>query len=278
MTDSVSSATIAVLGCGWLGLPLARALVAAGYAVCGSTTSPDKLSTLAAAGIQPTLLRLTPELSADDPALTALLRGAKTLVLNVPPRASSGIPYLDLLRPLAAAVQQYGVRQVLFVSSTGVYPDINQPQTEAAALATADAASPLLQAEYLFMQLPGIRTTVVRMAGLIGPGRAPGRFLAGRQAVAQGSAPVNLIHLTDCVGALLSILQQQLWDYTLNASAAQHPLRREFYPAAARSLGLEPPTFLPEEAGGKTIDSTQLRQLTGYSFQHDDLLAALPFC
>ncbi|MCR5889828.1 NAD(P)H-binding protein [Hymenobacter sp. J193] len=278
MTDSVSSATIAVLGCGWLGLPLAEALVAAGYAVRGSTTSPGKLPTLAAAGIQPTLLRLTPELAADALALTALLRGADTLVLNVPPRASSGIPYLDVLWPVAAAVQQHGVRQVLFVSSTGVYPDVNHPLTEADALATAEAASPLLQAEYLFTQLPGIRTTVVRMAGLVGPGRPPGRFLAGRQAVAQGSAPVNLIHLTDCVGALLAILQQQHWGYTLNASAAQHPLRREFYPAAARSLGLEPPTFLPEEAGGKTINSAQLRQLTGYIFQHDDLLAALPFC
>ncbi|TYZ14550.1 NAD(P)H-binding protein [Hymenobacter lutimineralis] len=278
MTSSSSSPTLAVLGCGWLGLPLAQALVAAGYAVRGSTTSPDKLPTLAAAGIQPTLLQLTPELSDDDPALAALLSGTETLVLNVPPRASSGIPYLAVLRPVAAAVQRHGVRQVLFVSSTGVYPDVNQPLTEADALASAEATSPLLQAEYLFATLPGVRATVVRMAGLIGPGRPPGRFLAGRQAVAQGSAPVNLIHLTDCVGTLLSILQQQLWGFTLNASAAQHPLRREFYPVAARFLGLEPPTFLPEEAGGKTIDSTQLRQLTGYSFQHDDLLAALAYC
>ncbi|QIX60016.1 NAD(P)H-binding protein [Hymenobacter sp. BT18] len=278
MTSSSSSPTLAVLGCGWLGLPLAQALVAAGYAVRGSTTSPDKLPTLAAAGIQPTLLQLTPELSDDDPALAALLSGTETLVLNVPPRASSGIPYLAVLRPVAAAVQRHGVRQVLFVSSTGVYPDVNQPLTEADALASAEATSPLLQAEYLFATLPGVRATVVRMAGLIGPGRPPGRFLAGRQAVAQGSAPVNLIHLTDCVSILLSILKHQLWAVTLNASAAQHPLRREFYPVAARFLGLEPPTFLPEEAGGKTIDSTQLRQLTGYSFQHDDLLAALAYC
>ena len=70
------------------------------------------------------------------------------------------------------------------------------------------------------------------------------------------------------------------WSTKEDACAAQHPTRHDFYPAAAAQLGLEAPTFQPEEAeaSGKIIDSTLLRQVTGYKFHHDDLLAALAHC
>jgi len=42
---------IAVLGCGWLGFPLAISLIEKGYLVKGSTTSESKLSDLKSKGI-----------------------------------------------------------------------------------------------------------------------------------------------------------------------------------------------------------------------------------
>ena len=36
--------SIGVLGCGWLGLPLAKQLVTAGYSVRGTTTTKEKLT------------------------------------------------------------------------------------------------------------------------------------------------------------------------------------------------------------------------------------------
>ena len=41
---------ISILGCGWLGLPLAKALIENGFSVKGSTTSTDKLTALENAG------------------------------------------------------------------------------------------------------------------------------------------------------------------------------------------------------------------------------------
>ena len=38
--------SISILGCGWLGLPLARQLIKLGYSVKGSTTSPEKIQIL----------------------------------------------------------------------------------------------------------------------------------------------------------------------------------------------------------------------------------------
>ncbi|WP_375418606.1 NAD(P)H-binding protein [uncultured Hymenobacter sp.] len=272
--------TVAILGCGWLGLPLARALVAAGYRVAGSTTSPEQLPVLAAAGIEAHLLRLGTDFGpADEAGLLTLLSGADTLILNVPPRAAAAGAYPTLLRPVHRAVAAAGVRRVLFVSSTSVYPDAPRLMHETDALSTRDAASDVLRAEGHFVPRYGQwLSTVVRLGGLIGPGRAPGRFLAGRRELPQGDAPVNLLHLTDAVGVLQCIIEHQAWGHTFNVCTTDHPRRRDFYPAAAQYLGLEPPTFAENGGSGKTIDCSLLRRLVPYPFQHDDLLAALAYC
>ncbi|WP_460879252.1 hypothetical protein [Pontibacter rugosus] len=58
-----------------------------------------------------------------------------------------------------------------------------------------------------------------------------------------GDAPVNLIHLDDCVAILQRIVEQGKWGKVYHASADGHPLRRDFYHAAALALGLAPPEF-----------------------------------
>lgn len=273
-------ATVAMLGCGWLGLPLAQELRAQGHRVLGSTTTPAQLPLLAAAGIEPKLLQLgTDFTTANEQDLTAWLTQAEVLVLNVPPRAAVAGGYPQLLRPVHRAVAAARVKAVLFVSTVGVYPDEPRVMREPDALSTRDASSDVLRTEGHFVPRYGQwRSTVVRLGGLIGPERPPGRFLAGRKDLPHGDAPTNLLHLTDAVGVLCTIIQQGVWGYTLNVCAAQHPLRRDFYPEAARFIGLVPPTFCADLGGGKLIDSSQLRQLVPYTFQHDDVLAALPYC
>jgi nucleoside-diphosphate-sugar epimerase len=277
--------TVAVLGCGWLGLPLAQALVAEGYTVAGTTTTPTRVLTLRDQGIRPYLLSLGGKFTATDrDTLHTLLGGTDVLVLNVPPRRGTATSsYADLLRPVVQAAEACRVRQILFVSSTSVYPDEPRPMRETDAQAAPDAASDILRAEALFAgqsskHNPALNT-VVRLGGLFGPQRPPGRFLAGRHDVAQGNAPVNMIHLTDCVGILTAIIREHAWGYTFNACATSHPIRRDFYPKAAQKLGLQPPTFGPDESlGGKIIDSTLVRQTLDYRFQHDDLEVALAAC
>ena len=273
--------TVLVLGCGWLGMALAQSLVGAGHRVLGTTTSPDNLAAMQAAGIEAHVLRLGSDFGAPAEALLhRLLRAADVLVLNVPPRAAAAGAYPTLLRPVHRVVAAAGTRHVLFVSSTSVYPNEARVMREADAVSTRDAASDILRAEGHFVPRYGQwKSTVVRLGGLIGPDRAPGRFLAGRRDLTQGNAPVNLVHLTDVVGVLSSIIEHDAWGHTFNVCADQHPPRRDFYPAAAQHLQLESPTFMDEiEVSGKTIDSSLVRSVLPYQFQHDDVLAALPFC
>jgi nucleoside-diphosphate-sugar epimerase len=280
ISPATRDATVAVLGCGWLGLPLAQALLTQGHRVLGTTTTPSQLPVLQAAGIEPHLLQLGADFNnADEARLTSILRATDILVLNVPPRSAVAGGYPQLLRPVHRAVASARLKAVLFVSTTGVYLDEPRIMREQDAISTRDAASDVLRTEGHFVPRYGQwKSTVVRLGGLIGPDRAPGRFLAARHNLAQGDAPVNLLHLTDAVGVLQTIIEQEIWGHTLNICASLHPSRREFYPAAAEYLGLQPPTFKPEYSSGKLIDNSLMRSLVPYEFKHDDVLAAIPYC
>lgn len=50
---------ISILGCGWLGFPLAKSLLEKGFSINGSTTSVEKIAVLEKAGIHPFLVSLS---------------------------------------------------------------------------------------------------------------------------------------------------------------------------------------------------------------------------
>jgi nucleoside-diphosphate-sugar epimerase len=263
---------ISILGCGWLGLPLARHLLAAGYQVQGSTTTPANMPVLAQYGISPFLLDLQqPPARA---ALTDFLR-ADGLVISFPPglRAGNGNAYLQQMQLLAAVLDQTPTPHILFISSTSVYPDCNRVVTEADDAALIPAGNALRQAERLLQALPGKTVTILRLAGLAGGSRHPGRFLAGKTQVPNPRAPVNLIHQDDCVAiAGMLMQQQQRGSGVYNACSAEHPCREEFYTAAALSLGLAPPRFAPPGPADtfKVISSEKLKQAMHYDFKYPD--------
>ncbi len=75
---------ISILGCGWLGLPLAKALLENGFSTNGSTTSTDKLSVLKNLGIQPYLIALSENETVGS--LNDFLENSKILIIDVPPK------------------------------------------------------------------------------------------------------------------------------------------------------------------------------------------------
>ncbi|MBB6610388.1 SDR family oxidoreductase [Pontibacter sp. Tf4] len=266
-------ADISIIGCGWLGLPLAETLVNFGKRVKGSTTSPAKLDLLAQKGITPYLINLQEE-TTDEAALADLLE-TDVLVINIPPRlrADGGESYLNQLQRLRKAMLDSPVKKVLFASSTSVYNDLNQIVTEQDSQFTkpTDPGYSLLQAEQLFQEREEWLTTIVRFAGLADDDRSPGRFLAGKTDVPNGDGPVNLIHRTDCIMILKRIIEQEKWGEVYNACSDMHPMRRDFYPAAALALGLQPPVFKEmEETRFKIISNQKLKDDLPYVFQYPD--------
>ena len=74
---------IAILGCGWLGLPLAKSLLSKGYEVKGSTTSESKLDVLKNAGISPFQIQL--EEHQIIGTIEDFLKETNVLVIDIPP-------------------------------------------------------------------------------------------------------------------------------------------------------------------------------------------------
>lgn len=189
-----------------------------------------------------------------------------TLVVNITSKDIEGF------RWLVGRIEESAIEAVLFVSSTSVYP------TDSGVVGEADGAElpdhPLVVIEHLFAQSREFRTTIVRFGGLIGPGRHPGRFFRGGRTVRDANAPVNLIHLDDCIDIIDRIVTGRVWDETFNACADTHPSKREFYAQAAQLAGLPVPVF---EEGGETnfksVDNSHLKRVLGYRFRHPDLMA-----
>jgi nucleoside-diphosphate-sugar epimerase len=278
-------ADVSILGCGWMGRPLATALVDRDVSVRGSTTTPEKVEALRQEGIDPYLLTLEPDLSGER---ISTFFASEILVLNVPPpRGADDVRerhrrQIDAVRTAAA---EGAVEWVLFASSTGVYPNVERTVTEADQPPGQPDALPgrrrstgraVLHAEARLMNDDAFATTVVRFGGLYGDDRHPGRFLAGRTGVGRPQAPVNLIHREDCVAVLRTLLEQQVHGEVFNACADAHPPRRAVYTRAAEVLGLDPPTFDDTDSTtGKTIDNRKLKTTCGYQFRHPDPLADL---
>jgi nucleoside-diphosphate-sugar epimerase len=258
--------TVSILGCGWYGMALAKALVAKGIAVNGSTTSPDKLQTLQTGGIKPFLIDLSAEKAIVDPAFFT----CNVLVIAIPPknRSGEGAEYVHKLQRVIDAVHQGSVKKVILISSTGVYSEQNMELNELSnPKPNILSGKMLFDAEELFRHQASFKTTIIRFGGLIGPGRDPGRFFAGKKEIPNGLAPVNMIHQDDCIGFTFAILDKDVFGYTLNACTPHHPPKFAFYTQAAAKAGLEQPEFIPELKEWKIISSVHADDFLNYDFK-----------
>jgi nucleoside-diphosphate-sugar epimerase len=262
---------ISIIGCGWLGFPLAAALIKKGYKVLGTTTQAEKRPQLSAAGIEAYLLDLSNNANFSEDL--AAVWQADIFIISIPPRG--GENYLQQISTLLGQILAPNKKPwVIFTSSTGVYGKaeglINE---DAPCKPDRPSTVAIFAVEQMLLSLQTqIDVSILRFSGLIGASRQAGRFFAGKQNLSSGSTPVNLIHLDDCVAILTSLIQKNLRPTLLNVCADKHPLHRDFYPKQALRLGLEPPTYGDNapDAEQKIIDNSRLKKLLAYSFLHPD--------
>jgi len=271
---------ISILGCGWLGLPLAKALLENGFSVKGSTTSPEKLSTLQNLGIQPYLIALLEDKTSGN--LDGFLENSKILIIDVPPklRAFSSENFVSKIRNIIPLIEKSTIENVLFISSTSVYGDTSTSLSvteETKTCPDTESGKQLVQTEQLLQSNTNFKTTILRFGGLIGEDRHPIKFLAGRNNIENPNAPINLIHQEDCIGIILEILRQAQndkleWNETFNAVSPFHPSRKEYYMQKALELNLNLPEFkLENDTFGKTILSDKIEIVLGYVFKKPNL-------
>jgi nucleoside-diphosphate-sugar epimerase len=264
---------ISILGCGWLGLPLAKAIIKKGFSVNGSTTSSEKISVLENEGISPFLISL--DSKSVTGAIETFLQESNILLIDIPPklRGINKENFVEKIKALIPFIEKSSVKNVIFVSSTSVYGEKNGIITEKSPLnPDTESGKQLVEAEQLLQSNANFKTTVLRFGGLIGKDRHPIKFLAGRENIDNPDALINLIHQEDCIGIILNIIQNNSWNETFNAVTPFHPSRSTYYTQKAMDLNLVIPKFNHENTStGKTILSDKILTILNYTFTKPNL-------
>lgn len=258
--------TISILGCGWLGLPLAESLVSKGFTVKGSTTSPDKISDLESAEIQPFLIKLEPELSGEN---IDKFFNSELLFINIPPglRVNSPDFYMSQLALLMKKVNTSTIQKIIFISTTSVYSELNREVAEI----DADQVHPLYKAEQFISQnAENKQIMILRCGGLMGYERIPAKYFAGKKGLTTGDIRVNYVHRDDVIGIVETIIAKEIYGETFNVVAPEHPTRKEVYEKACLEHNYEMPEFVtPKEPHDfKIISPKKLLVFTGYEFKY----------
>ncbi len=256
------------MGCGWLGLPLAKRLVKEGILVHGSTTSKEKIKVLEDAGIVPFQISLAED--GISGAMEAFLAEIDSLIINVPPKLRSGgrENYVKKMQLLHSAIKKAKIQNVLFVSSTSVYGDIEGTVTEETVpKPVTESGKQLLASENIFRNDITLQTTVIRFGGLIGSERHPVKMLSGRQGLKNGNHPINLIHLNDCIEIIFAIVQNGWWNEIFNGVYPHHPKKNDYYLSEAKKRGLQVPDFKEDNTKkGKIVEANRLIFVKKYVF------------
>ncbi|ABV87016.1 NAD-dependent dehydratase [Shewanella pealeana] len=291
--------SVCIVGCGWFGLPLAKALNDRGVKVYGSKRVQSEALLLKEQGIEGFRLDLDndEQLIQDKTEICEALK-ADCLVINIPPGLRKDPQaYLQRLTKLKQLITVHNYKKLIFVSTTGVYPQVDKVLAERDAIAHSEISDKLLQAEAMFADLDN--SIIVRFAGLVGPKRHPGRFLAGKVDLPSASGAVNLVHLNDCILAVSALLFNGGASDVYNVCAPVHPTRQAFYTHAAKTLGLSEPQFLDDglitgnnaevaldngslnhgtQISGKQISSERLCSELDFEFQFSDPIDMLLAC
>lgn len=260
---------ISILGCGWLGLPLAKSFITEGFSVKGSTTSPEKISVLEDSGIQ--AFRIEISESEIKGTTDSFLEDSEILIVDIPPklRRETSENFVKKIQNLIPFIEKSTVKKVIFISSTSVYADDNSIITDTSKPNSDNKSGrQLAEAEHLLQSNQNFKTTVLRFGGLIGDDRHPINFLAGRKGLENPDAPINLIQQSDCIRIIESIIKLDYWNETFNAVAPFHPTRKGYYTQKAIEFNLALPEFNEDQPSfGKTVISNRLENVLNFKFR-----------
>ncbi len=262
---------ISIIGCGWLGFPLAKDLIKKGLKVIGTTTSKDKLAILFNEQIEAFYLIINSETISGN--IQECLLKSDVLVLNIPPglRKNPEQNYVALIKNLIPQIEASQIKKVLFISSTSVYADeesFPEITEETKPNPNTESGKQLLKVEELLQNNTHFKASILRFSGLFGDGRHPAKQLSGKTHLKNANAPVNLIHLTDAIQIIAKIIEQDDFGETFNASNSEHPSKQDYYTSVCESMNIAVPIYdLTQKSKGKIIRSNKLQDLLNYQFQ-----------
>lgn len=230
---------ILIVGCGDVGVRVARLVQQAGGHVSALARSAEGAERLRGFAIEPVMGDLDGAAS-----LTAVPTAGKLVFYLAPP--PGGGPFDSRMRNFCQAIRPEKLpAKVVYVSTSGVYGDCGgawvteatpvNPQTSRAQR-RVDAESTLLA----WGQRHGVPVVILRVTGIYGPGRLPlARIRQGHPVLREAeSPPTNRIHADDLAVVCVRAAEKAVDGEIFNVSDGQPGTMTEYFNAIADLLGL----------------------------------------
>jgi nucleoside-diphosphate-sugar epimerase len=279
---------VLIVGCGYVGLPLGAELARQGHEVFGMRRSNVFETELCAAGINPVIADVT------KPETLAKLPGPFDWVVNCVSSSRGGAEeyrevYLQGTHNLLEWLASAPPKKFVYTSSTSVYG-----QTDASAVKESSPVEPaaetgrtLVETEKVLLdaaQQKNFPAVILRVAGIYGPGRGHlfQQYLRNEATIAgKGERLINMIHLDDVTGAIITALQSGKPGDIFNVVDDEPVAQIHFFRWLSETLGKDMPPFATEEENAarkrgltnKKVQNRRLKMELGYRFKYPNFRA-----
>ncbi|MFN0065263.1 MAG: NAD-dependent epimerase/dehydratase family protein [Chlamydiales bacterium] len=257
-----------ILGCGYIGGALLAEIDRKERVVVATTRHEERRQELSRVADEVVVLQ-----AEDQVALAKLLKEAEQVIVTIAVDRGGSYKeaYLDTAKAVAGCLGPH-MRHLIYTSSTSVYGDARGDWvTEETPLAPLDKNAEILcEAEKIYLALP-IKATILRLAGIYGPGRTHEKRAYDLYAATfhgEASSFCNWVHKEDIVRAILWVLNNGL-EGIYNVCSNEHPTRAVFYGSLFRELGLGKVEWDTTKGrfGNKRVASEKLKE-TGFTYLH----------
>jgi nucleoside-diphosphate-sugar epimerase len=282
--------TTLIVGCGYLGQRAGVLIRQGGERVYGTVRSPGRAAEIAAEGIEPLIADVL-----DPDSLRGLPAADRVLYcvgFDRAAGASMRSVYVDGLKNVLDRLPRVPMRFV-YASSTGVYGQTGGEwvDEDTPTCPRHESGKVCLEAEECVRAWAGYdssaRATILRFAGLYGPGRVVrrGSLDRGEPIPADPDRFLNLIHIDDAARAATAALAIGEPD-TIYLIADDRPVtRREYYSRAAALAGAPEPRFVPprpeadlasRDHSNKRVANHRMKRRLGVALEYPDITTGLP--
>lgn len=245
---------ITVIGCGWLGLPLCERLLAAGHEIVTTTTTPKKYQETSAK-FNTVLFDVSSQIPDQN------LLSSDVIIYTIPPLGKNEVEhFFHAVNPTL---------KIIFISSTSIYGKSQGDVTEETIPEPQSKNGLILKSTEDYLRTHFKNLTIIRPGGLVGKDRHPVYSLQGKTGLTTGQELLHIVHLDDCLSALLKIIENNFWSMDFNLVNDLRLMKSDYYISEAKRLNLTPPQYhFSHQLNPTNISNAKSKKILGLIYKN----------
>lgn len=249
---------IGIIGCGWLGLHLAKHL-SEQYKIYGTATSEEKCSHLKKLGFESGLHAFSDVEIESDVKPWNILQELDVVIITIPfPKNAEFDRLSNRFKNVIQFIKNFD-KPIFLMSSIGIYPQIDEEMNETNVLKKYLNQNILGIENLMKNQFP--QMNILRLAGLMGGSRVFSNYK-----ISNPEQIVNHVHYEDICLIIEKMISRKIISKTYNVVAPQHPTKQEVIDFQKQKDS----NHITDQDKGRKIVSSILETELDYQFIHPD--------